>query len=197
MGRMEGAGKRMVGVPINEKLNALTSKISPARQMFPANTEIASSLTLQVVLYYHFVYSLAWFAIQLHQVPWKLANLDLQAEHAVMLPLFLALWGISQGTRLMFGYIGNLREKVPRLLGFLILTLIPHLPLTIYFLVFQPSRKLYDIVASAILAVFAVLEILLGMRTIRKLTRSHKAKFYFEGAMPRVHSGAEQVHANL
>lgn len=24
-----------------------------------------------------------------------------------------------------------------------------------------------------------------------------KAKFYFEGAMPRVHSGAEQVHANL
>jgi len=59
-----------------------------------ADTEIASSLTLQVVtpsfqhilldpvgaprlartvqvLYYHFVYSLAWFAIQLHQVPWK------------------------------------------------------------------------------------------------------------------------------
>ena len=147
----------MVGVPINEKLNALTSKISPARQMFPASTSIhgihrcsvrcnrlnacrhgncvvfdassgntelsahttgpcgraeacshgaGSLLSLRVLpcLVCDPTAPSAVEGTRLHPrstrslprtptaVGYQLANLDLQAEHAVMLPLFLALW---------------------------------------------------------------------------------------------------------
>ena len=146
----------MVGVPINEKMSALTSKISPARQMFPASTSIhvihrcsvrcnrlnacrhgncvvfdassgntelsahtgpcggaeacshgaGSLLSLRVLrcLVCHPTAPSAVEGTRLHPrstrslprtptaVGYQLANLDLHAEHAVMLPLFLALW---------------------------------------------------------------------------------------------------------
>lgn len=143
----------------------------------PTNTEIGSSLLLQMVMYFNVYFSLAWFLLQIYFVKWKLDKYDMATELQIFLPTYTFLWGVSETLRLLFGYVGNLREKVPHLLGFLLLSLVPHLPLTLYFVMFQPEMLSYDSWAGAISLGFVLLEFILGIRAVRMLVRSQKSKF--------------------
>ncbi|KAG9339596.1 hypothetical protein JZ751_023487 [Albula glossodonta] len=87
----------------------------------------------------------------------------------------MAMLTIFEGLRLYLGYVGNLKEKVPELAGFWLLTFLFQLPILLFFLtdegtiILPLERAVHSVyllfIASEVLAAF------LALRTMsRKLT---------------------------
>ncbi|MGB1601486.1 MAG: transmembrane 17 domain-containing protein [Promethearchaeia archaeon] len=104
------------------------------------NTEIASSLPLQMLLYFNIQFSIFWGLIILALMVVQESYFQVNTAYRVLSPLLLSVWFMIEPLRLFFGYVGNLQEKVPQLTGFWLFTLIPQLPITFFFIVALPLR---------------------------------------------------------
>jgi transmembrane protein 17 len=99
--------------------------------------------------------------------------------------MIIALWPvflICEPLRLRFGYLGNLQESIPDLAGFLLLSAFPQLPITIYYIVFQPISILgfslpMDIALNVVYAVLIVGQIIFALFASRQIVASHAAQF--------------------
>jgi hypothetical protein len=113
-----------------------------------------SSLPLQITLYFSSLYSLLHLIVvgtcALHKVVKSLLpslrhQLDLQLTYYrylldlqkyILIPVII-IWVLAEIVRFYYGFRGNLREKVPDLLTYLLVSVFPQIPLVIYLGFFQ------------------------------------------------------------
>jgi len=153
------------------------------------NTEIASSLPLQMLLYFNVQFSLFWGAMILALMVTQENYLEVNTAYRVLSPLLLSVWFMVEPLRLLFGYVGNLQEKVPQLTGFWLFTLIPQLPITFFFIVALPikvngtSIQLpFQRAGSIILMCFVFTEAFVGYYALRRMVKSQVLKFHMQRA---------------
>lgn len=185
-------------------LNSVTGRLFPeTRELLDeeeeiadltiTNTEIASSLPLQMLLYFNVQYSLFWGLITLSLMVFKENYLEVNTAYRVLSPLLLSVWFMVEPLRLFFGYVGNLQEKVPQLTGFWLFTLIPQLPITFFFIVALPLRVNgtsiqlpFERAGSIILMCFVFTEAVVGYYALRRMVKSQVLKFHMQRARDQV-----------
>lgn len=94
--------------------------------------------------------------------------------------VIIVVWTVIEFPRLLIGYSGNLKEKVPRVFAFMILSTIQPL-LYIYFIVYQPVVSPLDYIICSIQLLFYILEYIFGISSLRNFTRVSgiRYKLYF------------------
>ena len=103
-------------------------------------------------------------------------------SYRILDPVLFVLWSICEPLRLHAGFVGNVQEKVPELVGYWFFTLLPQLPINIYFLLLPQQSTPLD-TALAILMLFAhFLGFVRAWFVIRALVRHQQMQLKFEQA---------------
>eukprot|EP00736_Rhodelphis_marinus_P009319 Rmarinus@m.16283 len=172
---------------LEDKLVDATERIFPESKRIPrgarrcagSSQEIASNLPLQVLLYFNVFSSGFFLCLSWPILFWKLDHLSLSYEE-IILPVIVTLFTVAEPLRLYFGFVGNLREKVPQLAASFILGWLPILPADIYLTFLQTTPVPIESALGYINICFHLVEIVLSFISIKYLISSQAAKFYLE-----------------
>lgn len=153
-------------------------------------SEISSSLPFQVALYYNALYSVAYAAIEAAGLAYKLHYLEFNSQLKRMLvaPIFV-IWCFGEAFRLYFGFVGNLKERVPHVAAFLIITAFPQLPCMIFLTFFQDFVLPFDLVGGVLIFVAQVLQLWLGYRALQGLINAQTSQFFRVAQQDRYRMG--------
>ncbi len=111
---------------------------------------------------------------------------------AILVPLLTALWVLVEPARLWLGYSGNLRERVPELAAFLLLTVVPQF-LVLIFLGFVPSRRFpIETIIVVPQLIFLILEFVTAYYTVRQFMARQTAAFFRSVQEEGVEAEAQQ-----
>jgi transmembrane protein 17 len=142
-------------------------------------SEITASLGFAVLLYanipFSIIYALANGAMVLEKT-WAF-RFSSTLQRVVLIPAFL-IWAGNELTRFWFAYEGNLKERVPQMSAFLLITSFPQIPVAIYLSFFQEFLFPFDKSAGVLMIVVLVLEMIMGYRALLSLIRRQTAQFY-------------------
>lgn len=95
----------------------------------------------------------------------------------VLTPLTFIVWASAEFVRLWFGNSGNLQQKVPQLLAFLLVSVFPQAPCLIYLMSSQGVLLPLDTITAATMLLFVFLEVTFGYRLLRTLVAKQTASF--------------------
>jgi hypothetical protein len=142
--------------------------------------QIMSSELLQKLIYFNAYYSLAHGVLGLLTLRFKALNgLSTGLAFAAF-----AIWAIVEALRLYAGTVGNLKEKVPHLVGFFLLSAFPQLPVLVYLLAFQEGLLPIEQITTVLEFAFVLLEAGVGYAAIRDIVRDKTARFSVEAVAP-------------
>jgi len=138
--------------------------------------EIASSLPLQMALYFNAYFSPWWLITHVCTLAVKYQSLEITYQ-VILVTIHIVLVAV-ECVRLYLGFVGNLMEQIPQLSGFWITTLILQFPLTAFLLLHQgivtlPLERAVDVVQLA----FLTFEIIAGFVAVRAVARQQVTKF--------------------
>lgn len=121
-----------------------------------------SSLGLQILLFYEDVYLWAYLSISVFAITYKGYSLVYPGSLLVFeVVLLLATW-LLDSSRLYTGSSANKNESVSSLCVFLMLS-IATVACALYFIRFQAYVFVIDIIVNAVLLIFIILEVLIGL----------------------------------
>mmetsp|Transcript_14329 Transcript_14329/g.24267 ORF Transcript_14329/g.24267 Transcript_14329/m.24267 type:complete len:316 (+) Transcript_14329:559-1506(+) len=146
--------------------------------VFLTNTKIASSLTLQQMLFYNAHFA-CWQLIAAFVSYCYKGAFD-RGKHDDMTILMGTLWLAFEPLRILLGYSGNLQEKVPFLAVFMLITAFPQLPITAYFAISQKDVVAFDKALGTVSFVILVAELVASVYAMRQIVKSQDEKFYLE-----------------
>lgn len=164
---------RVMGVS-TEHVEALRGHGASAQ---PADSPICSYMPFQMLLYYHMLFSVVWFVMYVAMWNWKQNNMQYGHAFKILSPTVLALWAIAEPPRVLFGYVGNLKEKVPQMASFVLVTLILSLPCVAFFLFFDENKLPLDWALHGIHFAFTLLELFLGRYALTLLIKAQRDRF--------------------
>ncbi|KAK9816958.1 hypothetical protein WJX72_007457 [[Myrmecia] bisecta] len=144
----------------------------------PAHRRVASHLMLQQLLYYNNFYSLAWLAATAAQIIHKNGHGLAVNDTDYVRTALVCFWIIAEPFRLFIGYSGNLKENVPHLILFLVITLFPCAPVGVYMLKFQQHLRPFDQAYNTVMVALLAAEFLAGIHAARHIARSQRRQFY-------------------
>jgi transmembrane protein 17 len=151
--------------------------------------EVSSHLPLQILMtsssWLYPIWVISTLNTLILKVPAKFSlqiNYGVIDFHRFMIIALLPVFLVCEPLRLRFGYLGNLQESIPDLAGFLLLSAFPQLPITIYYIVFQPISILgfslpMDIALNVVYAVLILFQIVFACFGARQIVASHAAQF--------------------
>ena len=142
-----------------------------------SDSPICSDMVLQMLLYFHAYFSVVWFAMYWYLWTWKSEHMEYQRAVKILSPTIFAIWTIAEAPRLLFGYTGNLKEKVPQMASFFLLTIFPSLPALCYFLFAEVNKLPLDWVLHVIQFALTLAELYFGRRALTLLIRSQRDRF--------------------
>lgn len=87
------------------------------------------------------------------------------------------LYFVVEPVRLYFGFSGNLKEKVPDLATYLLMSTFPQLPLVVYLAYLQSIKYPIDNIVGSIMLVLLIIQIYSGVLTVRRLIRMQTSQF--------------------
>ena len=139
---------------------------------------IASSLVLQIAVYYNSLVSLVFFIVELSCVLRKMQYVPWTAQSHVYIAFCFAMWSIGEMLRLPFAYHGNVSESVPSLAAALLVSVFPVIP-TLIFIIFGQQGNVFpfEYACGTIALVFALFEIPLLWFALTKQDKIQKARF--------------------
>ena len=162
----------------SNSMTSLGGQAIASMQKLPTS-EIASSITFAVLIYLHLFFSLVYFlatlAISIEKVNNFRFNSNLQ--EVLLLPTFV-IWCVGEVSRFYFAYTGNLKERVPQMSAFLLMTIFPQLPCVIYMAFYQEVVFPFDSSAGALMFVMLWVELIAGYFTLHTLIARQTAQFY-------------------
>jgi len=149
------------------------------------DSEVSSSLPLQVLIYYNWYYSLLMFVIIIGTNSYK--QITIKSSYSFIHFIFLVVWGASEWIRLYYGFIGNIRENFPELMAFMVMTVVFAAPLIAYQFIAIQVRFPVDEVVAILQIIFMAVELVLGIAAVRKLVRNQTAIFFLRNSKPDVY----------
>ncbi|CAM9578522.1 unnamed protein product, partial [Discosporangium mesarthrocarpum] len=101
---------------------------------------------------------------------------DSPLQRMLLAPIFL-FWAVTEPLRFYFGFKGNIKEMVPHMSAFLLITLFPQFFSIAFFSFYQEHVFPADTVIGSLSMVFLVLELLFGYHGIKSITSKRTAQF--------------------
>ncbi|XP_032041055.1 transmembrane protein 17 [Aythya fuligula] len=140
------------------------------------DSEIVSSLPLQMSLYFNVYFFPFWWLSSVVMLQLKYAVLSDYYKFILVTVMILA--SLIEIIRLYLGYIGNLQEKVPELAGFWLLTLLLQLPI-ILFLLCNEGLKILPLERSVniIFALFLIFQVIAASATLKRMVNKLATHF--------------------
>ena len=137
-------------------------------------------LPLAIIVHYNFFVSLIFAVLWGRLVAHKHQHLFFcnNFQRALIIPVFV-IWLLAEISRLYLGHKGILRDKLPELAAFLLLTVFPQV-FTVLYLFLQEHVLPCDTAMGAILMAMLSIEIVLAWRHIRSIINLQTAVFYRE-----------------
>ena len=131
-----------------------------------------------MVLHYSGLFSGVWGILTACVLSWKWDNLDIAPVFQYITLVVFIIWAVVEPLRIWFGFVGNLKEKVPQLAAYCLLNVFPQIPVLVYLAFFQPSLLPFERVSNVVQLIAVVLSAILGFSTTRSLVRSQTSQFY-------------------
>jgi transmembrane protein 17 len=131
-----------------------------------------SSLGLQMVLYYNACFSVIFIVVM-----GSCAFQKAVQYHRYVPSVAVGLFTLVEPVRLWFGFSGNLREKVPDLATYLLMTSFPQFPLVIYLAYLQRVKYPIDSILGSMMLLLTILQSYYGLSSMKRLIRSQTAQF--------------------
>ena len=139
---------------------------------------IASSLLLQIAIYYNGIVSLVFFVVELSCVLRKMQYVPRTAQSHVYIAFSFTMWSIGEALRLPFAYHGNASESVPSLAAALLVSGFPIIPALAFILFGQQGNVFpFEFVGGSIVLGLNLFEIPLIWSALRKQAKIQKARF--------------------
>ncbi|CAM9230436.1 unnamed protein product [Scytosiphon promiscuus] len=180
MFRRRGGYRRLRTGSINHAANAADSfRDNPGVDRSRYASEISSSLSLQILIYYNGLFSIVYFILEGGLIIEKLYNYKFESElqRTVLAPIFVG-WAIAEVHRLYFGCKGNIKEMVPHMCAFLLTTIFPQMFCLTFVAFFQEHLFPVDPIIGAISIGFLALEMLVGYIGIKAIINKRTAQFF-------------------
>jgi len=168
-----GGGKDVDG---DEKPSSRRGGAAPPRGF--RQTEMLSSWRLQALLMFNAYYSGIYFVMEAIVMSYKLRTYVVDTFQVVLMPLTFVIWSFAELFRLNFGYTGNLRERVPQLCAFFLVTIFPQLPCQFFLVNYQGVQLPWDTATSAIHLFFCISELVFSYLAIRRFSAKQGANFF-------------------
>ncbi len=131
-----------------------------------------SSLPLQMSLYYNGLLSVMFSVVVGSCSVYKYLYYNKRVSISV-----ITFWTFLEPFRLYYGYKGNMKEKVPELATYLLITLFPQIPFVLYLSYVQPVKFPVDPILGSFMLLFLVIEFILGLNSVHEHIRSQTAQF--------------------
>ncbi|XP_041760153.1 transmembrane protein 17A-like [Coregonus clupeaformis] len=139
--------------------------------------ELVSHLPLQMLLYFNMFYFPCWWVSAVLMLDLKLYYLP--GYYQALLVTGVVLLTICEITRLYLGYVGNLKEKVPELAGFWLISFLFQLPILLFFLTDEDIIILpLERAVHSIYLLFILSELLASFFALRAMTRKLTLLFH-------------------
>ncbi|KAB0795444.1 hypothetical protein PPYR_12283 [Photinus pyralis] len=138
--------------------------------------EVMSNLPLQMALYFNVVFAPVWFVII---VIFLKENFDCYSELYKFLSVTVIVSIlIAEVLRLYLGYEGNLRDKIPELAGFWMLSVLLQFPLQ-SLLLFNPYFNLYvvEVFVQSVMLLLLSAQLFFGYRALKFTALTQAAYF--------------------
>ncbi|XP_056312822.1 transmembrane protein 17A [Danio aesculapii] len=142
-----------------------------------ACAEVSSHLPLQMMLYFNMFFFPFWWISELLMLQLKFSHLPLYYQ--CLLVTGMVLISIFEVLRMYLGYAGNLKEKVPELAGFWLISFLFQLPILLFFIT-DPDIIILPLeraVHSLYLA-FLLGELMASFLALRVMTRKLAQQFH-------------------
>ncbi|KFD47956.1 hypothetical protein M514_11189 [Trichuris suis] len=142
-----------------------------------STTELASSLPLQMAIYFNAYFAPCWLIAHIYTLVQKYELLDV-THRSIVLALHL-LMVVVEMVRLYVGFLGNITENVvSQLSGFWIATLLLQLPMCLFFTFSGGLISLpLDIGIDVVQVAFLLFELVVGVFAIRKMSSIQYSRF--------------------
>eukprot|EP01032_Pedospumella_encystans_P024753 gene24753-27979_t len=131
-----------------------------------------SSLPFQVSLFYGALFSII-FAVLIGAAA---VNKYQFYNKRVALSVII-IWCVIEPIRLVYGFMGNLRENVADLATFLLITIFPQTPFVLYFAYIQPVIFPVDPIVGTLMLLYLIYHFFAGLHLLRLIIRSQTAQF--------------------
>ncbi|XP_017580321.1 transmembrane protein 17A isoform X1 [Pygocentrus nattereri] len=95
-------------------------------------SEVSSNLPLQMLLYFNMFFFPFWWISEVVMLDLKFSMLP--GYYQCLMVTGMVLISLFEGLRIYLGYVGNLKEKVPELAGFWLISFLFQLPILLFFL---------------------------------------------------------------
>jgi len=158
---------------IVETFFPVTPEVNP-RPTLSTKTEIASSLPLQILLFYNMLYSIVWAGLFFAVWVWK-------TSYAYRSDLWVGwMFGCTvliEIIRLGMGYEGNLHEQVADVSGFWLLSFVK-IGFTLFFLTGQYLILPIDYAINFLMLLFDMAGLVFGYIATRHMIKSESTRFY-------------------
>lgn len=131
-----------------------------------------SNLSLQVTLHFNVLFSLLYTilvgACSMSKVLYYNKKVSISS---------ISVWVVFESVRLYYGISGNMTENVPELSAYLLITVFPQIPFTLYFAYIQPVLFPADPALGTLMLLLLLFQIYWGFITTRRLIRNQTAQF--------------------
>jgi|AntAceMinimDraft_5_1070358.scaffolds.fasta_scaffold117544_1 transmembrane protein 17 len=131
-----------------------------------------SNLPLQVALHFNVLFSVIYFIVIGACSLQKVLYYNKKVSVSVM-----TVWVFFEVVRLYYGISGNMKEQVPELATFLLITIFPQIPFMLYFAYIQPVIFPVDPILGTFMLIYLLVQIYFGLITMRQQIRSQTAQF--------------------
>ena len=136
-------------------------------------------LPLAIAIHFNFYLS-CMFAFLIGRIVFeKYANHSFcnSFQRSLLVPVYCA-WVIAEVPRLYVGQKGILRDKLPEMSAFFLLSVFPQIWIVIYLSFLQEIILPFDSVLGVMMLVFIVVEIMLAWRFLRSMISRQHNQFY-------------------
>ncbi|XP_023027213.2 transmembrane protein 17 isoform X1 [Leptinotarsa decemlineata] len=139
-------------------------------------TEVLSNLPLQMALYFNVVFAPVWVIITILLLERNYQSYE-ELNKYVTVTIIATIFFVEI-LRLFLGYEGNLKDKIPELAGFWMLSLLLQLPMQGY-LLFNPHSRMYilEIVVQSIMFILLIIQLVAGYWAM-KYTAVQQTNYY-------------------
>ncbi|KAK2172975.1 hypothetical protein NP493_913g01053 [Ridgeia piscesae] len=148
-------------------------------QLSRSGNEYVSNLPLQMALYFNAFYFPFWLVTAIIMLAAKYHALS--NVYQIICISILIVMTLIEAIRLYVGFLGNLKEQVPELAGFWMLTVLLQAPL-ILFLLFNEATVILPLerAVHGIQTAFVLFEVFSGYFAIRHMVNYQVTKFHLK-----------------
>ncbi|XP_014245201.1 transmembrane protein 17-like [Cimex lectularius] len=140
-------------------------------------SEVLSHFPLQITLYFNVIFFPFWVIVMLAMLPLKYSKLSGLFQFLLVLTLASSI--VIEFVRLYMGFIGNLKEKIPEIASFWLISVLLQTPLQFFLLLcFKLNPSILETIMQCIMCIFLITQLIFGFLALRRSAKQSAKAFH-------------------